>query len=51
VQVVAKGNHQKFGKRLAWNGLDINTVRRILGNVSLADEQGLPSWLETLKDL
>ena len=51
MQVVAKGNHQKFGKSLAWNGLDINTVRRILGNVSLADEQGLPSWLETLKDL
>jgi type 2 lantibiotic biosynthesis protein LanM len=49
-QIVAKGNQQTFEKRLDWDGLDINTVRRALGNVSIADEQCLPSWCQTLKE-
>lgn len=48
-QVVAQGNQEKFAKRLAWDGLDINTVRRALGVVHLPDRQPLPSWVETLK--
>lgn len=50
-QVVAQGNQEKFTKRLAWDGLDINTVRRALGAVHLADRQPLPSWVETLKSI
>lgn len=49
-QVVAKGNQQKFEKRLVWDGLDISTVRRALGRVRLVDEQYLPSWVETLRE-
>ncbi|MBD2243784.1 type 2 lanthipeptide synthetase LanM family protein [Nostoc sp. FACHB-888] len=49
-QVVAKGNQQKFEKRLDWDGLDISTVRRALGSVSLADQRYLPSWVETLRE-
>lgn len=49
-QVVAKGNQQKFVKRLAWDGLDLDTVRCALGSVNLAEQQDLPSWVETLKE-
>lgn len=47
-QVVAKGNTEKFAKRLAWDGLNTNTVVDILGDVRLADTKQLPSWTETL---
>lgn len=49
-QVVAGGNKQKFEKRLAWDDLDVDTVRHALGTVHLADEQLLPSWTETLTE-
>jgi lantibiotic modifying enzyme len=48
-QAVAQGNEEKFTKRLTWDGLDINTVRRGLGTVCLAAHQPLPTWVETLK--
>ncbi|MUG97843.1 type 2 lantipeptide synthetase LanM [Scytonema sp. UIC 10036] len=47
-QVVAKGDRQKFEKRLGWDGLNINSVRRVLSNVCLINEQYLPDWAETL---
>lgn len=49
-QVVARGNKQKFAKRLAWDNLYVDTVRQTLGTVRLADEQLLPSWAETFSE-
>lgn len=48
-QVVAQGNQQQFEKRLAWDGLDLSTIRRVLSSVRLADEEHLPAWVEILK--
>ncbi|WDD36986.1 type 2 lanthipeptide synthetase LanM family protein (plasmid) [Nostoc sp. UHCC 0926] len=49
-QVVAKGEAAKFQKRLAWSGLDINTLHSLLGNVDLNESQ-LPSWATTLEQV
>jgi len=49
-QVIARGNKQKFKKRLVWDDLDIDTIRDALGAIRLADEQLLPSWAETLSE-
>lgn len=49
-QIVAKGDQDKFEKRLTWDGLTLSTVRRALGLVSLTDERNLPPWLETLSE-
>jgi type 2 lantibiotic biosynthesis protein LanM len=48
-QVSAKGDRSKFVKYLAWNDLEIERVRDVLGSVKLADESNLPSWVETLQ--
>ncbi|MDB9405990.1 type 2 lanthipeptide synthetase LanM family protein [Microcystis aeruginosa CS-1036] len=48
-QVVAQGNQETFAKRLAWDGLDVNTICRALGSVRLSYNQPLPSWAKTLK--
>ncbi|MHC5855462.1 type 2 lanthipeptide synthetase LanM family protein [Nostoc sp.] len=48
-QVAAKGNQEKFAKRLSWDNLDIDEIRFALGSVSLADKQALPHWTNTLK--
>jgi type 2 lantibiotic biosynthesis protein LanM len=47
---VAQGNLKQLEKRLAWDGLDLNTVRRVLGSVSIADNQLLPAWVNTLEN-
>jgi type 2 lantibiotic biosynthesis protein LanM len=47
-QVVARGNEQKFEKRLAWDNLDIDTIRPALGSVRLVEGTPLPNWTETL---
>ena len=50
-QVVAKGNSAKFQRRLAWDGLDIDTLRPLLGDVRLDESQPLPPWATTLEQL
>ncbi|MDZ8259870.1 type 2 lanthipeptide synthetase LanM family protein [Nostoc sp. ChiQUE01b] len=50
-QVVAQGNKELFEQRLAWDGLDIETVSQVLGSVHLTEAQDLPSWTETLKSV
>jgi type 2 lantibiotic biosynthesis protein LanM len=50
-RAVAKGNQEKFVKRLAWDELDVETISQILGSVRLANEQKLPSWTETLREI
>jgi len=49
-QVAAKGDQDKFQKRLEWDGLTLSTVRRALGSVRLTNNQNLPPWVETLKE-
>jgi type 2 lantibiotic biosynthesis protein LanM len=49
-QVVAEGKWEKFEQRLAWDGLDLNKIRSVLGSVSMSDEQQLPAWAETLNE-
>lgn len=48
-QTVAQGNQAQFEKRLAWDDLNLNTIRPLLGSVCLAEPQHLPAWIETLK--
>jgi type 2 lantibiotic biosynthesis protein LanM len=48
-QTAAKGDLEKFQKRLAWDGLTLSNVRRVLGPVRLSDTQNLPNWLETFR--
>ncbi len=50
-QVVGQGNQEKFAKRLAWDKLDVDKVRQVLGNVCLADGQKLPSFAQTLGEV
>lgn len=47
-RVVAQGNPDNFAKRLAWDGLNTNTVVNVLGDVRLADTKELPAWTKTL---
>ncbi|MBD2207942.1 type 2 lantipeptide synthetase LanM [Calothrix sp. FACHB-1219] len=47
-QFIAKGDEQKFSKRLAVDKLDINIVRPTLDKVSLIDYAELPNWTDTL---
>ena len=49
-QVAAKGDQEKFQKRLEWDGLTLSTVRRALGSVRLSNEQNLPPWVVTLNE-
>ncbi len=49
-QLVAQGNAEKFAKRLAWDGLDSNSVDTLFGSVRLADAKHLPVWTQTLRE-
>lgn len=46
--VVAKGNSAKFHRRLAWDGLDIDTVHPLLADAQNNEQQPLPRWATTL---
>jgi lantibiotic modifying enzyme len=48
-QIVTKGDLEKFQKRLAWDGLNLSTVRPAFGSIRLSDAQKLPLWVETFK--
>lgn len=48
-QTVAEGDWEKFAKRLAWDDLDLDKVRSLLGAVRSIDEYDLPGWANTLK--
>ena len=48
-QIVTKADLEKFQKRLAWDGLNLSTVRPAFGSVRLSDAQNLPPWVETFK--
>ncbi|GAA6614417.1 type 2 lanthipeptide synthetase LanM family protein [Scytonema sp. NUACC26] len=46
--VVAQGKLAKFQRRLAWQGLDIDTIRPLLVNAHSDEQQPLPPWATTL---
>ncbi len=46
---VADGNQDIFEKRLAWDGLNLNSISHILESTYIVDENNLPNWTETLK--
>ena len=46
--VVGKDDERLFQRRLDWSGLNIETIRPLLGPVRLANGQP-PPWIETLK--
>jgi len=48
-QIVTKGDLENFQKRLAWDDLNLSTVRPAFGSVRLRDAQNLPPWVETFK--
>ncbi len=47
-QVVAQGKLAKFQRRLAWQGLDVDTIRPLLVNAHSDRQQPLPTWTTTL---
>jgi len=49
-QAVAHGDWALFEKRLAWDGLDLNTARRKLCAAPFADPRSRPLWLTTFSE-
>src|SRR5215203_3822352 len=49
-QALGKGDWDRLKRRLAWDGLDPETVRPALGNVRLRDGAPLPEWSEILAE-
>jgi hypothetical protein len=47
-QVVAKGDWAAFQKRLAWDGLDLETARGALAPMHLDNGSPLPEWADLL---
>jgi type 2 lantibiotic biosynthesis protein LanM len=50
-QTVASGDWQQLERRLTRDGLDLNTVRDLLGEGRWADGQPLPPWTQTLQEV
>ena len=49
-EVVAQGDLEQFNKRLAWDNLDLDKVKAVLGEVKLTQSASLPQWAKTLKE-
>jgi hypothetical protein len=49
-RLVAQGNWNQFEKRLAWDDLNLNKARSVLGSVRLRDDQEIPVWASTLNE-
>ena len=49
-QALGKGDWDRLERRLAWDGLDLETVRPALGRVRLRDGVPLPEWSELLAE-
>ncbi len=50
-QAAAGGDWQRFARRLAYEGWDLETVRPFLGHVALCEDQPLPEWAVTLQEV
>ncbi len=49
-QAVAQGDWRQFRRRLAWDGLDEDMARRVLGAVRMPEGLPLPRWADTLNE-
>ena len=49
-QAVAQGDWHQFRQRLAWDSLDEDMVRRVLGVVRVPEGLPLPRWADTLNE-
>ena len=49
-QAVAQGDWHQFRRRLVWDGLDEDMVRRVLGAVRVPAGLPLPQWADTLNE-
>jgi type 2 lantibiotic biosynthesis protein LanM len=50
-QVVGRGDWGKLKQRLRWDGLDLDTVRPLLGEPLVTNIQTLPNWAKTLAEM
>lgn len=50
-QAIAKGDWEQFRQRLAWDDLDEERVRPVLGAVRQPERLPLPCWTETLSEV
>lgn len=50
-ETVAKGDWDMFRHRLAWEGLNVDSVRPALGRVTVDDGAPLPAWAEFLDEV
>jgi lantibiotic modifying enzyme len=50
-QIAAKGNRERFQKYLNWQDLDFNTVSQNFETRCLTNENVLPPWTETFKEV
>lgn len=48
-QLIAKEDETQFSKRLAWDNLDLTSVRAVLGEVKLDRSASLPEWAKILQ--
>src|SRR5688500_5045145 len=48
--VVANRDQTRFARRIAWDGLDEESVRRALGPVRLREPADLPAWAHLLDE-
>src|SRR2546423_13583403 len=49
-QAIADGDWGAFGKRLAWDGIDLALARAAVGTPPAAGVTRLPTWAETLRE-
>jgi type 2 lantibiotic biosynthesis protein LanM len=49
-QVAAMGNWKQFEKRLAWDDLDLNKIRKVLRCICINDYKEIPAWTEILSE-
>ena len=47
-RLLPRGDWGLFRQRLSWDGLNEESVRSILGVVSIPDDAPLPAWTEML---
>ncbi|MFL5667359.1 MAG: type 2 lanthipeptide synthetase LanM family protein, partial [Ktedonobacteraceae bacterium] len=50
-QLVAKGDWNQFRRRLAYDGLDMDTARQALGATRLPEGSPSPAWTDTLLEV
>ena len=50
-QIVAEGDWTIFEQRLNWDGFDLITIQKFLGEVKLTNNYSIPAWADTLEEI